>query len=294
MTLVDTLKKFDTLALIIITSLAAVNAYIWYLVFFENAAHETREYFLDVGQGDSELIVFPQNVKILTDAGPTSAVVDALQKVLAAGDRYIDLAVVTHPEMDHFGGYLDILDRYDVGAFIYNGRTGDAKEWPVLLAKIAAKHIPLITLGAGDRIHYAENEVDLLSPDGDFARSAEFNDTGLVELVKSGGFRTLLTADTGANVEDYLMAHGVDLRADVLKVPHHGSKYASDSAFLRAVDPKAAVIEVGAKNVYGHPSKEALERLASSTQALIFRTDEDGTIAIWAEEGKLKLEKEKP
>ncbi|MGC9968900.1 MAG: MBL fold metallo-hydrolase [Minisyncoccia bacterium] len=289
----STLKKFDTLALIIVTSLIAVDAYLWFVIFSQGSVREAHEYFLDVGQGDSELIVLPGNIKIMTDAGPTSAVIDALQKVLPQGDRYIDIAIVSHPELDHFGGYLDVLDRYDVGAFVYNGRDGDTKEWWTLLTKIAAKHIPLITLGAGDVIRYSGVEIDLLSPDETFIRSAELNDTGLVELVKTDGFRTLLSADTGSNVEDYLLQDGTDLRADILKVPHHGSKYASDDAFLRAVDPKVAVIEVGAKNVYGHPSKEALARLASSTRAAIFRTDRDGTVEIFSRDGAIKIVKEK-
>ena len=74
---------------------------------------------------------------------------------------------------------------------------------------------------------------------------------------------------------------------------HHGSKFASGDAFLRAVNPKIAVIEVGAKNKYGHPAKETLARIASSTDAVIFRTDQDGTIAVAADNGKLKITKEK-
>lgn len=296
-------RKFDTLALIIVASLIAVDAYVWFIIFSQCGVQGTREYFLDVGQGDSELLVFPGNVKIMTDAGPTSAVVDALQKVSPSGDRYIDIAIISHPDLDHFGGYLDVLDRYEVGAFVYNGRDGDSEAWRELLEKITAKHIPLVTLGAGDNIRYGKNMINILSPDKIFAESAETNDTSLVEMVSvdttssgtvgSSGFRTLLTGDAGFNVEDYLVKNGVRLQADVLKVAHHGSKYASGSAFLCTVKPKAAVIEVAAKNVYGHPSKETLARLASSTHAAIVRTDQDGTIEIWAEEGKLKIAKEK-
>jgi competence protein ComEC len=89
------------------------------------------------------------------------------------------------------------------------------------------------------------------------------------------------------------VAQGIDVRADVLKVPHHGSKYASDDAFLRAVNPKVAVIEVGAKNTYGQPASSTLARLASSTNALVLRTDQNGTVEIYHEDGKLKIVKEK-
>ncbi len=299
--LIAALKKFDTLALIILTSLVAVDGYLWLLIFSANggiASTSAREYFLDVGQGDSELIVFPGGVKIMTDAGPkagqTSAVIDALEKALPQGDRYIDLAIISHPDADHFAGYLDVMDRYEIGAFVYNGRDGASDAWRELLERIDAKHIPIVTLGAGDRIHYATNIIDILSPDAAFVQSAETNDTSLVELVRAdpGGadaFRTLLTGDAPFSVENYLIKNGLDVRADILKVAHHGSKYASGSMFLRAVNPKAAVIGVGAKNVYGHPSKETLARLASSTHAQVFRTDLDGTVEIFSEGGVLKI-----
>ena len=103
------------------------------------------------------------------------------------------------------------------------------------------------------------------------------------------GMRTLLTADTGFNVEELFLARGMDIRADVLKIGHHGSRYSSENAFLRAVDPKIAVIEVGAKNTYGHPAKETLARIASSTRALVVRTDKNGTTEVFSERGKLKI-----
>jgi len=238
-------------------------------------------------------VVFPNGVTMMTDAGPTDAVLAGLEKALP-GKRYIDLALITHPQLDHFNGYNFILDHYDVGAFLYNGRddTGVA-EWTDLKSKIAAKHIPLITLGAGDSVHYGENEVDILSPDPEFGESAELNDTGLVEMIITTDFRALFTADIGFNIEDWLVAHVKDLRADILKVPHHGSKYASGDAFLRAVDPEVAVIEVGAKNTYGQPGAATLGRLASSTHAEVFRTDENGNVEVYEEDGALKIKREK-
>ena len=267
--------------------LVALTVVVWWNIFSllttSNIAHA---YFLDVGEGDSELVVFPGNVKVMTDAGPDNGVLAGIEKVLPSGDDYIDLAVISHPQLDHFNGYYYLLDHYRIGAFIWNGRDDAATvtEWPALLAKIRAKNIPIITLGAGDKISYKDNEIDMLSPDSSFAESAELNDTVLVELVKTIGFRILLTADIGFNVEDHLIEQGKDLRADILKVAHHGSKYASGSAFLSAVNPKIAVIEVGAKNKYGHPAKETLARIASSTSAV----DQDGTISVSAKNGKLK------
>jgi competence protein ComEC len=290
----EKLSAIDTLSAVIVVSLVVLDSFVWFTIFQTHAARAagTRDYFLDVGQGDGELIIFSENIKVMTDAGPLDRVLDSLEKVLSQNDHYIDLAIISHPQLDHFNGYNFMLDSgYRFGAFIYNGRDDgpSVTAWPQLIQKIKEKNIPLITLGAGDRIRYEKNEVDMLSPDKAFAESAELNDTGFVELVKTPEFRTLLTADIGFNVENYLVKGGFDIRADVLKVGHHGSRYSSGDAFLEAVNPKIAAVEVGAKNTYGHPGKETLARLASSTKAKVFRTDRNGTIEVWSDKGKLKF-----
>jgi competence protein ComEC len=294
-------KRYDALSVLLALGLVAADAVMWYQIIFASAAiaaaTSARIYFLDVGQGDAELVVLPGNIKILTDAGPDTKVLQSLAKVLPQSDTYIDVAIISHPEVDHFGGYNNLLDYYRVGAFIYNGRSAEPGNaaWEQLMAKIKDKNIPLITLGAGDKIHYAGNEIDMLSPDIDFAQSGELNDTGLVELIKTPQLSALFTADTGFNVENVLLAgeSHQSIRADVLKIAHHGSKYASNEAFLRAVDPKVVVIEVAAKNSYGQPASSTIARIASSTNARLFRTDKDGTIAVMAEGGTIEISKEK-
>ncbi|HUZ92605.1 MAG TPA: hypothetical protein VNG29_01230 [Candidatus Paceibacterota bacterium] len=263
--------------------LAALALSVWRDVSAGAPDASPRDYFLDVGQGDSELIVFHGNVKVMTDAGPDTSVLASLARVMPPGDRYIDVAIISHPQLDHFNGFNFILDHYAIGAFIVNGRdnTATAHQWSELLAKIKAHKIPLIVFGAGDRIRYGDDEIDILSPDGQFAQSAELADTGLVELVKTPEFQTLLAADIGSKVEEYLVAHGSDLRADVLKVGHHGSKTSSEVGFLAAVGAKVAVIEAGAHNMYSYPAKETLSRLAAAG-ANIFRTDQNGTVEISA------------
>ena len=237
--------------------------------------------------------IFPGNVKVLTDAGPDSKILGELEKIPPLGDKYIDIAIISHPQLDHFNGFGYLLDRYRIGAFIYNGRS-DApvvQEWPDLINKIKKQNIPLIQLGAGDKIKYLDGKIDFLSPNKDFIQSAELNDTGLVELVKSEKLKVLLTADIGFNVEQYLVEH-FDIAADILKVGHHGSKFSSSVEFLKAVKPKVAVIEVGSNNKYGHPTKEALQKI-SDVSAAIFRTDQNGQITALVADGKLKIFTEK-
>lgn len=264
---------------LLVSAIAALDVLLWWSILSFHTAEKARAYFLDVGQGDSELMVFAGGATILTDAGPAGVPRD-LEKALH-GERYIDLAIITHPQADHFGGFADILDGYGVGAFLYNGRDNpDAAAWAALRDKIAAKHIPLITLAAGDNIRISDGKVGILSPDSEFSESAELNDTGLVQMVRTADFGALLVADIGSSVENWLVRNVKNLHADILKVAHHGSKYSSSEAFLRAVNPSIAVIEVGAKNIYGHPSATTLLRIASSTRAKILRTDTSGTVEI--------------
>jgi competence protein ComEC len=292
----DALKKFDTFAVIVLALLIALDGLLWFFIITELPAAEAHAYFLDVGQGDSELVVFSGNIKVMTDAGPDGKIIESLGKTMREGDRYIDVAIVSHPQLDHFNGFNYLLNNgYRFGVFVYNGRDDGrgVKEWPALLKKISDNNIPLITLKNGDGIRTDNGRIDLLSPDKAFAQSAELNDTGFVELIKTPELRALFMADTGFNVEIFLMKSKKDIRAHVLKVGHHGSKFSSGTDFLRQVSPRVAVIEVGAKNHYGHPSKQALGRLASSTDAAVFRTDQNGTVDVSVKNGKIVITKEK-
>ena len=287
------MKTESNLSRLIIFALVVLDLLIWQGIIFVKGEESGELYFLDVGQGDSELLVLPGGVKILTDAGPNQKVLESLEKVLGPNDRYLDLAIISHPQLDHFNGFNDILNRYRIGAFIFNGRTDATAlgEWGTLMTKIKEKKIPLITLASGDKIHFRENQIEIISPSRDFIQSAELNDTGLVELVKTPAFRALLTADIGANVENYLLKKfsTEDLQANILKVGHHGSKFSSSEDFLKTVEPKVAIIEVGSKNRYGHPTKEAMGRLEATGISKIFRTDKNGTIKVIAEQGRLRV-----
>ena len=276
---------------------AAADIASWYWILFvpiaENATTYPVIHFLDVGQGDAELVSFADGTNILTDTGPSGpAILGALDSILASRDRSIDIIIISQPSASHFGGLRDIVDHYRVGAIIYSGRDAPpgVSAWPTLLEKISAKMIPLITLGEGDCLHIGTlGKVDILSPGRELAESQELGDTGIVQLVTTGKFRALLTADIGFGVENALVArYGMLLRADILKIPHGGSKNSSGAAFLSAVSPRTAIIEVGAKNSYHQPAAETLIRIVSSTSAKVFRTDEDGTVAVFrASDGAL-------
>lgn len=258
---------------------------VWQSIIFSSFKNPAL-YFLDVGQGDSELIVLPSpsgkgSAKILIDGGRDYKVIDALEKVLPIGDRRIDLLVVTHPQLDHFGGFIDVVKRYKVGAIIWSGREGEISAWRIFKNLIYANKIPMITLAAEDIIHYDKSELLVLSPAPEFLKSKDLNSTSLVIKLINPKLTSLFTADSGFDIEEYLLVHKKQfLTSDILKVGHHGSRFSSGLNFLKAVSPALAVIEVG-KNSYGHPTRDALNRIAA-VHAQIFRTDKNGTIKVEA------------
>ncbi len=268
--------KSKSVVLIVIL-LLSLDLLVWRTIIIAKPSDNLVVYFLSVGQGDSELVILPGGVKVLIDGGPGNKVLADLAAILPQTDRYIDLVINSHPHPDHFVGLIDVLKDYKVGAFIYNGRDGGIPAWQELLKTADENKVPVEILAAQDKIHYQDNEFDILSPDNFFFNKSDLNETSLVALLKSQNFKALFVGDIGAAPEKYLAAK-FNISADVLKVGHHGSKYSSTEAFLKDVLPKIAVAEVG-KNTYGHPTKETLSRLAS-VGAQIYRTDNNGTIKI--------------
>ncbi|MEK7086731.1 MAG: ComEC/Rec2 family competence protein [Patescibacteria group bacterium] len=239
----------------------------------ERGKDDLKLYFLDVGQGDSELAILPGGAKILIDGGPPNGkVLENLARILPPNERYIDLVMVSHAQLDHFGGLIEVLRRYRVGAFLWNGRDGNSKAWAEFKKILEEYSVRGIVLTAPDKIHYGESQFEILAPLPKFLKSEELNDTAIVAKLSSKNSEILFTGDIGFGVEKALPASDVD----ILKVAHHGSKYSSGAEFLSAVKPEIAVIEVG-KNNYGHPTEETLSRLENAG-AKTYRTDRDGTI----------------
>lgn len=301
-------KIIDIASAIVLLTLIMLDAVLWRNIFVARgdagdigvagravgSVAAPRIYFLPVTQGESALLVLSRGVTVLTDAGSDGSIVDDLQKVLpSVAPPYIDLAIISYPQAADYEGYEYVLQHYQVGAFVYNGRADAAHrtEWSQLTAIIAAKHIPLITVGAGDSIRFGDAdagvasgtdgaiaEIDILSPGVAFAHSPDPSDTGIVQRVITQRFTALLAADIGVNVEDALLARAVqgagvstgprtsaNLRANILKAPFPGLGTAAGDAFLRAVAPQTIIIAPGIKNTASAPTKAMLAYLASST-----------------------------
>ncbi len=235
-------------------------------------------YFLSVGQGDSQLIQLPSDIQIVIDGGPDGKkLLENLEAVMPANDRYIDLLIMTHPQLDHFGGFIELLKKYEVGAFVGTMRKGEIAAYDELRLQIEKRGVPYIQLMAGDSIAVGEARLRILSPNKSDILSSELNDTCIVALLDTPTLKALYLGDVDAHTEeDIVRRYGFTV--DVLKVAHHGSRFSSSEYFLNKIKPKLAVIGVG-KNTYGHPTKAALDRLEKSG-AKVLRTDEQGIIKI--------------
>lgn len=239
-------------------------------------------YFLDVGQGDAIFIETPNSNQILIDGGPDNKVLQELAKVMPFYDREIDMVVASHPHADHIAGLIEVLKRYDVKNILeaeedYNSPVVPA--WKEAVRSEGANEIEaisgkIIDLGNGATITIIH---PLISVTGTLLKNP--HDAIVVAILKYGTFEIMLTGDMEAKVERRLMLEGHDLKSDILKVGHHGSKTSTTSAFLSAVVPEVALIQVGAKNRYGHPSPEVLSRL-ENFGIKYYRNDLDGTVKV--------------
>ena len=275
---------------ILITIVAAIftlDVFVWYLVIEAPpaTASSSQLYFLNVGQGDSELVDFGA-AQVLIDGGPDGKVLDNLSQILPLDDRYIDLLVMTHPQLDHFGGFIDVLENYRVGAVVVNGRRADIAAYKTFADLVKEKNVSVVVVEAGDRIRYGDNVFEILNPTPTTVLSKELNDGSIVLKLPTPNFSALYTGDIGENIEKELVKK-YDLAADILKVPHHGSRFSSSERFLAEVNPKVSVVEVG-KNTYGHPTPAAMNRI-KEIGSLLFTTQTEGLLKATLEGGKIAI-----
>lgn len=241
--------------------------------------HNLRVYFFNVGQGDAVFIEAPNGNQLLYDAGPPSgAVLRELSSAMPFWDRSIDVAVFSHPDMDHIGGFVDVFRRYDIDLAVTSGahsENGVYEESERSIVAEGAKHLlarrgMTIDLGGGV---FAE----VLYPDHETG-NMETNSASIVLRVRYGKTAFLLSGDLPTNIENYVVGEeGEALHVNVLKLGHHGSRTSSGDAWLSATRPDVAVISAGKGNRYGHPHKETLLRL-SAHHIPFLETFEEGTI----------------
>jgi beta-lactamase superfamily II metal-dependent hydrolase len=271
-------------ALIIIIS-SGVTAYKEYKDSKEPDIKMTAEegalsvYFIDVGQGDCEYIVFPDGKNMLIDSGEKEYSSKLIKKLHSFDVDTINYLIITHPHTDHMGGMSDVIKNFYTDAIYMPKASADTETFEELLDTIREWKESVHTATAGLTFHTDEKNgvtAEFLAPVG--TEYDELNDYSAVVKITYKDSSFLFTGDAEKYSENEMLGNSrKKLDCDVLKVGHHGSRYSSSKGFLRAVSPQYAVIECGKDNAYGHPHTQTLDKLQKA-KVEIYRTDKDSDI----------------
>ena len=256
---------------------------------------------IDVGQGDSLLVAFPDSKLMLIDGGGVLSFGHRARSRLDIGEdvvspylwsrsiRKIDVVALTHAHDDHAGGLPAVIENFHPRE-LWTGATPASSAWSAICVKAQAEHVKITQLFSGHSFDFGGARVDVISPPVDYVPGASpvNNDSlGLRITYRQRSF--LLTGDMEKPMEQRALMDGEPLRADILKVGHHGSNTSSTDPFLDAVSPAFAVISDGFANSFGHPHPKVLERLAAHN-AGILRTDRDGLVTIRTDGRRITVE----
>lgn len=244
-----------------------------------------RIFFIDVGQGDSTLIITPDKKMVLIDGGGSDSF-DVGEKVLLPYllDRRIlkvDYVLISHFDTDHCGGILTIMEKVKVKNIIISEQAEHSENYERFKKLMIHKKIRLIEVKKGDKIKIGRySEFKILFPTSRLLSENPLNNNSIVAQFNYNNFKMLFTGDIEKLAEQQILkAEKAEIRADILKVAHHGSKTSSIPEFIKAVKPKIALIGVGKNNTFGHPNQQTIKNL-ENIKCRIYRTDLQGEIII--------------
>jgi competence protein ComEC len=255
------------------------------------AAGSFRVTFLDVGQGDAALVETEDGRAMLVDGGGATDAYDAGRMVIAPvlwdrGIRRLDVVVASHPQLDHVGGLVFVLSKFDVGQLWTNGVAREAAFFHRLERTLTERRVPVRAVSAADgALSLGSCQARVLNPDASerfgasTAEGARLNNQSVVLRLGCGAATVLFTGDIEWEAESRLTQQADRLETTVLKVPHHGAKGSVYEPFLRAVHPQLAVVSVGHANAYGHPSPTMTGAYARLGIPLL-RTDRHGAVSV--------------
>ncbi|WIY60101.1 ComEC/Rec2 family competence protein [Bacillus arachidis] len=214
--------------------------------------------FFKVGQGDAILIILPNGQTVLIDGGPYEAGEIIIQKLVEKGINHLDVVVGTHPDMDHIGGLIPIIEQMPVSLVLDSGKTYSSFTYHTYRNNIKKRGIPFVRVKQGQHIPLDPQVAIQVLNNGE--SKDENNESSIVLKVRYGKADFLLMGDADIQTEKKIMKR-YDIHADVLKVGHHGSYTSTSEQFLKKVNPQFAILSYDKKNPYGHPHQSVVKRL---------------------------------
>lgn len=262
--------------------LILVTISIWIAIF--NVDNKLHIVACDVGQGDA-ILIQKNTTQVLIDGGPNQRVLDCLGKYMPFWDRTVEVVFLTHPDIDHYGGLIDVFKNYNIVNFITNGSVSSSQEYKVLESLVGGKGIKVQTVARGMVIRVGMIYLDILNPLGKsetlnskFETDGDNNQSIVIFLIYDQ-FKALFTGDAEQEVSNQLSESSKIENINYLKVNHHGSKNGLTQKLLDTTSPDVAVISVGKNNRYGHPHDEVIKML-SEKDIQILRTDQVGDVVV--------------
>lgn len=234
-------------------------------------------HYIDVGQGDSELICCGGEY-MLIDAGEPSASDTVVDYLNDHGIEKLEYVVCSHGHADHCGGLDAVVENFEVGTVFTSPYPGDTSSYEIFSDAVSAKGLTMTVPELGESYTLGEAKLEFIGPLEEYDN---LNDDSLVMRLEYGDTSFLFTGDMTSKAERDLLEDGANVKCDVLKVGHHGSSGSSSYRFLYEAEPKIAVISCASGNSYGHPHEEALSRL-NDCGAEVCRTDLEGSIIIFS------------
>ena len=244
-------------------------------------------YFLDVGQGDSTLVMC-DGKSMLIDAGEISEGEKVVKTLKNLGIKKIDIIIGTHPDSDHIGGLEQVIKTFDHELLLLSYLKSENVVAKNLKQYINANNIEVTGPNVGTVYTLGSASVKVVGPVDIYDDN---NNNSISVLVSYNGKKFLFMGDTEMQAEKDIVEKGIDLKCDVLKLSHHGSSTSSTDILLDKASPEAAIISCGENNKYGHPHIETLEKLLKRNIKM-YRTDKQGTIMLSVKEGKIIFDKE--
>ena len=242
--------------------------------------------FIDVGQGDGALVQ-SGGENYLLDAGKAQAGPRVVDFLRSRGVDSLNGIVVSNPDADHIGGFVDVLDAFEVANVYLSGDPKGTSTYNSFLRAVRDEGSEVVEARAGMQMEWGQTRADVIAPPPGKLFS-ETNDNSVGILLTFGKARVLLAGDAEKKSEEYMSNGSYTGPLTVLKVTHHGSNTSSTPLFLNSFKPEIAVIQVGADNSYGHPTPQTLERLQKAG-AKIFRNDENGDVIVTIKDEKVDV-----